>query len=152
MLIKRVPNALNVAIRNYRWTSTNLGNTVTETADKQSSLMDQKKGRYMPFGSQGAAEESPKYSRESNSYIGKPTKLIKSVLFGSREGREAENEMQQSYSQKLARGKYVHELVVHKVKPRCVDAYLSLMYVDLVLSIAQNRTHNLQPQRKMMSI
>ena len=55
------------------------------------------------------------------------SQLVKSLLFGSKEGRKAEQEMEQSYSTMLMRGKYLHEMVVHKVKPDKVDNYVDLM-------------------------
>ena len=60
------------------------------------------------------------------------SQLVKSLLFGSKEGRKAEQEMEQSYSTMLMRGKYLHEMVVHKVKPDKVDNYVDLMYASVL--------------------
>ncbi|EMR88536.1 putative nipsnap family protein [Botrytis cinerea BcDW1] len=46
---------------------------------------------------------------------------LSSLIYGTPEGREMEKEIEQSFSQVLARGKYVHSIVFHEVKPDKVD-------------------------------
>jgi hypothetical protein len=56
--------------------------------------------------------------------------LIKSFLYGSAKIKKEHKEMEQSFSKVLMRGKYVHELVTHKVIPsKACD------YVDLVSDV-----------------
>ncbi|KAI9029842.1 hypothetical protein CLU79DRAFT_732833 [Phycomyces nitens] len=55
---------------------------------------------------------------------GRTNELIEAVLYGSKKVKEEER---QTHSKMLARGKYVHELQKHKVKPDKVDAYIELM-------------------------
>ncbi|KAK9475184.1 uncharacterized protein V1510DRAFT_167035 [Dipodascopsis tothii] len=56
--------------------------------------------------------------------------LIKSILYGSDQSKKEQAAAERSYSNQLSRGKYVHEMVVHKVRPdRAPD------YVDLVSQV-----------------
>src|ERR1700736_3996392 len=53
--------------------------------------------------------------------------LVKSFLYGSEKGQELQREMEQSYSKVLARGKYVHKINTHHVKPDKINEYVALM-------------------------
>lgn len=53
--------------------------------------------------------------------------LVKSFLYGTEKGQLLQKEMEQSYSKILARGKYVHKLNQHHVKPDKINEYLALM-------------------------
>jgi hypothetical protein len=57
--------------------------------------------------------------------------LIKSFLYGSQKIKREAAEMEQSFSKKLMRGKYVHEIVTHKVRPERATDYLDAVYVFL---------------------
>lgn len=57
----------------------------------------------------------------------KPTGKLSSLIYGTKEGRQMDLEIEQSFSQVLARGKYVHSIVMHEVKPDCVDEYVELV-------------------------
>ena len=61
----------------------------------------------------------------------KKAPFIHRFLHGNQEAKEeieqAVQERETNFSQKIARGKYVHEFMVHDVKPDCVDKYLELM-------------------------
>ena len=46
---------------------------------------------------------------------------LSSLIYGTEEGREMDREIERSFSQVLARGKYVHSIVLHEVKPDKVD-------------------------------
>jgi hypothetical protein len=61
--------------------------------------------------------------------------LVKSFLYGSEKGQELQREMEQSYSKVLARGKYVHKLDEHFVKPDKVEQYVALMYPPFVFCL-----------------
>jgi len=60
--------------------------------------------------------------------------LVKSLLYGSEKGQELQREMEQSYSKVLARGKYVHKMNSHVVKPDKVEEYVALMYATFPIS------------------
>lgn len=53
--------------------------------------------------------------------------LIKSFLYGSQQIKDEQAEMEQSFSKMLMRGKYVHEIVTHKVKPSKAAEYLDVV-------------------------
>lgn len=53
--------------------------------------------------------------------------LVKSILYGSEQGQKEEREMEQSYGKVLARGKYVHAIEFHHVKPEKVAEYVKLV-------------------------
>lgn len=49
---------------------------------------------------------------------------LSNLIYGTPEGRQLDQEMERSFSQLLARGKYVHSIVLHDVKPDKVDEYV----------------------------
>ena len=50
-----------------------------------------------------------------------------SLIYGTHEGQQMDREIERSFSQTLARGKYVHSIVFHTVKPDKVDEYVDLV-------------------------
>ncbi|KAK9449642.1 NIPSNAP-domain-containing protein [Limtongia smithiae] len=70
---------------------------------------------------QPAAAESPEPPIETTSG------LIKSILFGTGESDRDLAHLEKSYSQRVARGKYVHELAVHSVNPEDSPEYVKLI-------------------------
>jgi hypothetical protein len=50
-----------------------------------------------------------------------------SLIYGTKEGQQMDKDMERSFSQVLARGKYVHSIVFHDVKPDKVDEYVQLV-------------------------
>jgi hypothetical protein len=52
---------------------------------------------------------------------------LTNLIYGTKEGREMDAQIEASFSQVLARGKYVHSIVFHEVKPDCVDEYVELV-------------------------
>jgi hypothetical protein len=69
--------------------------------------------------------------------------LIKSFLYGSNKTQQEQREMEQSFSKVLMRGKYVHEMVVHKVHPHKATDYLDVvseMYPRLA-NADENQVH-----------
>ncbi|KAI8997696.1 hypothetical protein BDB01DRAFT_50609 [Pilobolus umbonatus] len=61
---------------------------------------------------------------ESDPVKGRANELIEAVLYGSKKIKEIEN---QTHSKMLARGKYVHELQTHHVKPEKIEEYIKLV-------------------------
>ncbi|KAL1841732.1 hypothetical protein VTJ49DRAFT_6646 [Mycothermus thermophilus] len=53
--------------------------------------------------------------------------LLTNLVYGTKEGRELDAQIEASFSQVLARGKYVHQIEFHEVKPECVDEYVALV-------------------------
>lgn len=52
---------------------------------------------------------------------------LSSLIYGTREGQKHDQDIERSFSQVLARGKYVHSIVFHEVKPDRVDEYVDLV-------------------------
>lgn len=52
---------------------------------------------------------------------------LSSLIYGTKEGQHFDQDMERSFSQVLARGKYVHSIVFHDVKPDKVDEYVDLV-------------------------
>lgn len=52
---------------------------------------------------------------------------LSSLIYGTKEGQQLDKDIERSFSEVLARGKYVHSIVFHTVKPDKVDEYVSLV-------------------------
>lgn len=52
---------------------------------------------------------------------------LSSLIYGTKEGQHFDKDIERSFSQVLARGKYVHSIVFHDVKPDKVDEYVDLV-------------------------
>jgi hypothetical protein len=68
---------------------------------------------------------------------------LKTLIYGTPEGRELEHDIERSFSQVLARGKYVHSRVFHEVKPEKVDEYTELVgkWYPKMASLPENKVH-----------
>lgn len=57
--------------------------------------------------------------------------LMHRILHGNQEAqaeiKTAVETREVNFSQKIARGKYIHEIMEHHVKPECLKEYLELM-------------------------
>ena len=70
----------------------------------------------------GAARDSTS-KQESSKRKG----ALSSLIYGTHEGQQMDRDIEKSFSQVLARGKYVHSIVFHSVKPDKVDEYTELV-------------------------
>jgi len=68
---------------------------------------------------------------------------LSSLIYGTHEGQQMDQEIEKSFSQVLARGKYVHSIVMHSVKPDKVDEYVKLVgdWYPKVAGIPENHVH-----------
>lgn len=68
---------------------------------------------------------------------------LTNLIYGTKEGRELDAQLQASFSQVLARGKYVHQIEFHEVKPECVDEYVALVgsWYPRVAADPENKVH-----------
>lgn len=68
---------------------------------------------------------------------------LKTLIYGTPEGRELDQDIERSFSQVLARGKYVHSIVFHEVKPDKVDEYTELVgkWYPKMASLPENKVH-----------
>lgn len=102
------------------------GSTLTAPQASNASLPPDSHGN-LAIGSlsmhdAGAARESS-LKEESHKRKG----ALSSLIYGTHEGRQMDQDIEKSFSQVLARGKYVHSIVFHSVKPDKVDEYVDLV-------------------------
>lgn len=90
------------------------------------------------FGNAGEAREA-----ETESSTSKRTGKLSSLIYGTDEGRKMDQEIERSFSQVLARGKYVHSIVFHDVKPKKVDEYAKLVgeFYPKMANIPENKVN-----------
>lgn len=71
----------------------------------------------------------PEAARETSSQqeTSKRKGALSSLIYGTHEGQQMDQEIEKSFSQVLARGKYVHSIVFHSVKPDKVAEYADLV-------------------------
>ncbi|OAA47130.1 NIPSNAP family protein [Metarhizium rileyi] len=85
----------------------------------------------------GATAEANKHETERKSGP------LSNLIYGTKEGREMEAQIEASFSQVLARGKYVHSIVFHEVKPGKVDEYMELVghFYPKMANTSENKVH-----------
>ncbi|KAI0119858.1 NIPSNAP-domain-containing protein [Daldinia grandis] len=73
----------------------------------------------------------------------RPDNLLSRVIYGTKEGREMDAQLEASFSAVLARGKYVHSIVFHEVQPDKVDEYVQLVgqWYPRMASLEDNKVH-----------
>ncbi|KAI5294834.1 hypothetical protein KEM52_003061 [Ascosphaera acerosa] len=52
---------------------------------------------------------------------------LSNLIYGTAEGRKLDSDIERSFSEVVARGKYVHSIVFHEVKPHKVQEYAELV-------------------------
>lgn len=69
--------------------------------------------------------------------------LLTKIIHGTAEGRAHDAHIEASFSQVIARGKYVHSIVFHKVKPDKVDEYTELVgnWYPRMAALPENKVH-----------
>lgn len=74
---------------------------------------------------------------------GKKKGALSTLIYGTPEGRELDRDIERSFSQVLARGKYVHSIVFHEVKPDKVDEYVDLVgkWYPKMASMPENKVN-----------
>ena len=90
-----------------------------------------------------AAGEAARKQDEANGKRKPSGGRLSSLIYGTEEGREMDRDIERSFSQVLARGKYVHSIVFHDVKPDRVDEYVDLVggWYPRVASMPENKVH-----------
>ncbi|RAO72830.1 uncharacterized protein BHQ10_008842 [Talaromyces amestolkiae] len=68
---------------------------------------------------------------------------LSSLIYGTREGQHFDKSIERSFSQVIARGKYVHSIVFHDVKPDKVDEYVDLVgkWYPRMASLEENKVN-----------
>ncbi|KAI1324578.1 NIPSNAP family protein [Xylariaceae sp. FL0255] len=87
--------------------------------------------------------EAKQRAEVSKSEQDRPDGLLSRVIYGTKEGRELEAQIEASFSAVLARGKYVHSIVFHEVKSEKTDEYIELVgnWYPKVASMPENKVH-----------
>jgi hypothetical protein len=82
-------------------------------------------------------------AREAQESGKKKGGALSSLIYGTPEGRELDKDIERSFSQVLARGKYVHSIVFHEVYPDKVDEYTDLVgkWYPKIASMPENKVH-----------
>jgi len=103
----------------------------------------QKKFREGLIAEQKQREQQEMEARAQEQEGGKKKGPLSSLIYGTPEGRQLDNDIERSFSQVLARGKYVHSIVVHDVKPDKVDEYAELVgnWYTKMAAIPENKVH-----------
>ena len=85
------------------------------------------------------AERDAAFKQESAKRKG----ALSSLIYGTHEGQQMDRDIEKSFSQVLARGKYVHSIVYHTVKPDKVDEYVGLVgaWYPKMASIKENHVN-----------
>lgn len=93
-----------------------------------------------PLDSHASSGGTPAVEEEHD---GKKKGKLSNLIYGTKEGREMEKEIEASFSQVLARGKYVHSIVFHEVKPDKVDEYVKLVgeWYPKMANMDENKVH-----------
>ncbi|KAI5301956.1 hypothetical protein KEM56_001186 [Ascosphaera pollenicola] len=52
---------------------------------------------------------------------------LSNLIYGTAEARQLDSDIERSFSEVVARGKYVHSIVFHEVKPDKVEEYVNLV-------------------------
>lgn len=96
----------------------NVPNSPSESSSKPSSIVEP-----LGLGSLSTATGEARQAETND----KPRGPLSSLIYGTPEGRAMDKEMERSFSEVLARGKYVHSIVFHDIKPDRVDDYVELV-------------------------
>lgn len=86
---------------------------------------------------------SSTFATDAREQEGKKPSALSSLIYGTPEGRELDKDIERSFSQVLARGKYVHSIVFHDVKPDKVEEYTELVgsWYPRMASMPDNKVH-----------
>ncbi|KAI4765780.1 NIPSNAP-domain-containing protein, partial [Aureobasidium sp. EXF-8846] len=116
--------------------------SLSDVEPNKGQLFDQKS---QEFRDELAAAQKKREQDErlNQSEDGKKGGRLSNLLYGTHEGREMDKEIERSFSQVLARGKYVHSIVLHDVKPDKVDEYVELVgtWYPRMANMPENKVH-----------
>ncbi|KFY47236.1 hypothetical protein V495_02042 [Pseudogymnoascus sp. VKM F-4514 (FW-929)] len=133
------------------FTTTAIQHKTPSLADVTNNGVDSFNAKQKEFRTELAEKAKPKFEPSKLSIAAepvgpegdKPTGKLSSLIYGTKEGREMDQQIEQSFSQVLARGKYVHSIVFHEVKPDKVDEYVELVgnWYPKMASMPENKVH-----------
>jgi hypothetical protein len=101
---------------------------------------------FLPGLAQGLGSLSTSAGRAAEAAENEPHRKagpLTNLIYGTKEGREMDAQIEASFSAVLARGKYVHSIVFHEVKPDKVDEYVQLVgeWYPKMAAAAENKVH-----------
>lgn len=101
--------------------------TLASSSPSPSYPFQQQVGDSQALGS--LSTHTPESAREASQQqeSSKRQGALSSLIYGTHEGQQMDQEIEKSFSQVLARGKYMHSIVFHTVKPDKVDEYVDLV-------------------------
>ena len=123
---------------------------------REQLLEAQKERGASAFGSQKSLDETPQASGTGSPTVDaeiseeaqaqepeRKSGALSNLIYGTKEGREMDAQIEASFSQVLARGKYVHSIVFHDVKPDKVDEYMELVghWYPKMANTPENKVH-----------
>jgi hypothetical protein len=100
-------------------------------------------GSPMALGSLSTSDTGARSSSASDEEPHKKKGALSSLIYGTQEGQQMDQDIEKSFSQVLARGKYVHSIVFHRVKPKDVDEYIDLVgkWYPKMASMPENKVN-----------
>lgn len=119
-----------------------LGAVPTGSADATTASSSDDVGN-VALGSLSTHDTEAARQNASKHETSKRKGALSSLIYGTHEGQQMDQEIEKSFSQVLARGKYVHSIVMHSVKPDKVDEYVKLVgdWYPKVAGIPENHVH-----------
>jgi hypothetical protein len=123
--------------------ATHSSSTPTAPAASNASLQSNHKTTNSPSTSFTGTAAAALIAENGEEEGGRRKGKLSSLIYGTKEGREMDKEIELSFSQVLARGKYVHSIVFHEVKPDKVDEYVDLVgdWYPKIASMPENKVH-----------
>jgi hypothetical protein len=97
----------------------------------------------LPLGSLTTATTGAAREKAAEQESSKRKGRLANLIYGTKEGQQHDQEIEKSFSQVLARGKYVHSIVFHEVKPDKVDEYVELVggWYPRMAKLEDNHVH-----------
>lgn len=148
MLTRRIARAAVAAPRSLRaFSSTAAAQRTPILADITPEGVDSFNSRQKEFREQLVKAQQEREARKraelSTQEPDRSDGLLSRVIYGTKEGREMDAQLEASFSAVLARGKYVHSIVFHEVKPDKVDEYIELVgnWYSRMASREENKVH-----------
>ncbi|KAH9883366.1 hypothetical protein F4778DRAFT_390966 [Xylariomycetidae sp. FL2044] len=121
---------------------------VKQQEEREASMFNRHRSKSSSSGlasgqGQGSSDETGQRAQASKNESEQPEGLISRVIYGTKEGRELDAQLEASFSAVLARGKYVHSIVFHEVQPDKVDEYIELVgkWYPKIASQEENKVH-----------
>ncbi|KAL8413407.1 hypothetical protein RB594_004874 [Gaeumannomyces avenae] len=101
---------------------------------------------FIPGTVQGLGSLSTAKGRAAETASHEPARKLgplTNLIYGTKEGREMDAQIEASFSQVLARGKYVHTIVFHEVKHDKTEEYMDLVgkWYPRIASDPENKVH-----------